>query len=133
MASERTQLPVAATAPDDVVAEGWAVRSAVAVAEELAALCEELARRLQRAAAPAGEAADPVARTRLAYLYGAALLDLAERDRPALLPDAVRSLSDALSLARRHVPERVVTIKPQLLRAEHSLALSRAVEEPHPR
>ena len=51
------------------------------------------------------------------------LLTLAERHKPSLLPHAVERLGDALSIARRHVPERVVTIKSQLYRAEHSLAM----------
>jgi hypothetical protein len=123
MSSER-DFPVELMARDDA-AWNWPDRSASAMADELATLCEALARRLQESDDAAPPPRDPLVHTRLAFVYGSALLTLAERDKPALLPDAVRCLSDALSLARRHAPERVVAIKPRLLRAEHSLAQQR--------
>ena len=69
------------------------------------------------------EAAELIERAKLNYMYGSTLLTLAERHKPSLLPHAVERLGDALSIARRHVPEHVVTIKSQLYRAEHSLAM----------
>jgi hypothetical protein len=123
MSSER-DFPVDLMARDDA-AWNWPEHSASALADELAALCAELAQRLRDGEGTQPAPRDPLVHTRLAFVYGSALLTLAERDKPALLPDAVRSLSDALALARRHAPERVVTIKPRLLRAEHSLAQQR--------
>lgn len=128
MSVENTRLPVDLVCCDDALAYGLGERSGADVAEELAALCEALAQRLQARPACEDAATDPRARLRMNFVYGTALLRLAERDGPALLPDAVRSLSDALSLARRHVPERVVTVKSQLLRAEHSLVLAQTAE-----
>jgi hypothetical protein len=113
----------AGDASDGDPAWTWPYRSAAVMAEQLAELCEQLARLLAAGIEPPSSQEDGIARSRLNYVYGSTLLTLAERDAPALLPAAVQRLGDALSLARRHAPERVVTIKSQLLRAEHSLAL----------
>jgi len=103
----------------------WPRRAAVALVDELTSLCEQLAAML-----PFGEqddedtpaaTADPPQTVTLHFVYGIALLELAERERPELLQRAVYCLGRALTLARRHVPERVVPIKMQLYRAEHAL------------
>ncbi len=129
MSSERHAFHAELIARDDEALWNWPWRSGAARAEELAQICEQLAAILEpdegagESAADDGIAADPVARAKLNYIYGSTLLTLAERDEPERLPDAVERLGHALSLARRHVPERVVVIKTQLYRAEHSLAM----------
>jgi len=103
----------------------WPRRAAMALVDELTSLCEQLAAVLpfgepsERAAASATE--DQPRTVTLHFVYGIALLELAERERPELLQRAVYCLGRALTLARRHVPERVVPIKMQLYRAEHAL------------
>jgi hypothetical protein len=106
----------------------WPARCVSALAEDLARICEQLAEQLRDGdGGPAGNgaalAADPAERATLNYLYGTALYSLAQRQAPDLLPQAVGRLDQALSLARQHAPERVVVIKSELYRAEHSLAL----------
>lgn len=102
---------------EEALAE-WPRRAAMALVEELASLCESLKPALGFAEAPA----ESVPRTvTLHFVYGIAMLELGERQRPELLEGAVDSLGRALSLARRHAPERVVPIKMQLYRAEHAL------------
>lgn len=106
----------------------WPARCVSALAEDLARICEQLAEQLREdAGEPVGNgtalAADPAERATLNYLYGTALYSLAQRQSPDLLPQAVGRLDQALSLARQHAPERVVVIKSELYRAEHSLAL----------
>ena len=128
MSSELHSYHAELIARDEEALWNWPRRSAAVMAEELALMCEQLAGLLRerREADAADRAEDPVQRTRLNYMYGSTLLTLAEREKPSLLPHAVERLGDALSLARRHVPERVVTIKSQLFRAEHSLAMLRS-------
>jgi hypothetical protein len=125
MSSERHSLHAELIARDEDALWNWPRRSAAVMAEELAQMCEQLAALLrhQREMNEADGMPDPVASAKLNYMYGSTLLTLAEREKPSLLPHAVERLGDALSLARRHVPERVVTIKSQLYRAEHSLAM----------
>jgi hypothetical protein len=106
----------------------WPTRCVSALAEDLARICEQLAEQLRDDdGEPHGSgtalAADPAERATLNYLYGSALYSLAQRQAPDLLPQAVGRLDQALSLARQHAPERVVVIKSELYRAEHSLAL----------
>jgi hypothetical protein len=122
MSSELHSYHAELIARDEDALWNWPRRSAAVMAEELAKMCEQLHSLLfdRNEAAPAN---DPVERAKLSYMYGSTLLTLAERQKPSLLPDAVQRLGDALSLARQHVPERVVTIKSQLYRAEHSLAM----------
>lgn len=102
----------------------WPRRAAIALVDELTSLCDQLAAMLtfgeEHEDSPA-EAEDPPQTVTLHFVYGIALLELAERERPELLQRAVYCLSRALTLARRHVPERVVPIKMQLYRAEHAL------------
>jgi len=103
----------------------WPRRAAMALVDELSSLCEQLAAML--AFGETGEREAPCANedsprtVTLHFVYGIALLELAERERPELLQRAVYCLGRALTLARRHVPERVVPIKMQLYRAEHAL------------
>lgn len=128
MSSELHAYHAELIARDEDALWNWPRRSAAIMAEELAQVCEQLAallRERREADAAVGGSLDPVERTKINYMYGSTLLTLAERQKPALLPHAVDRLGDALALARRHVPERVVVIKSQLLRAEHSLALLR--------
>lgn len=131
MSSERHALHAELIARDDEALWNWPLRFAVARAEDLVQICDQLAAMLNPAdavelsMAAFSVATDPVECAKLNYLYGSTLLTLAERDEPQRLPDAVATLGNALSLARRHVPERVVTIKSQLYRAEHSLAMRR--------
>ncbi len=103
----------------------WPRRAAMALVEDLASLCELLKPVLRSSDAPDAlprEAVDDAPRTMtLHFVYGIAMLELGERERPELLPGAVDSLGRALSLARRHTPEGVVPIKMQLYRAEHAL------------
>jgi hypothetical protein len=127
MSSELHSYHAELIARDEEALWNWPRRSAAVMAEELAYMCEQLAallRHEREVKDPEGRP-DPVATTKLNYMYGSTLLTLAEREKPSLLPHAVERLGDALSLARRHVPERVVTIKSQLFRAEHSLAMLR--------
>lgn len=117
--------------PSDLLASSvealseWPRRAAMALVEELASICESLKPALRSADAPdesLREAGDDAPRTMtLHFVYGIAMLELGERERPELLPGAVDSLGRALSLARRHTPEGVVPIKMQLYRAEHAL------------
>jgi len=133
MSSELHSYHAELIARDEDALWNWPRRSAAVMVDELAHMCEQL-HALLRDRDDTAPTSDPVERTKLSYMYGSTLLTLAERHKPALLPDAVKRLADALSLARRHVPERVVTIKSQLYRAEHSLAMlktSTAPEE-HP-
>jgi len=128
MSSELHAYHAELIARDEDALWNWPRRSGAIMAEELAQMCEQLAALLherRECDAEAGNGLDPVERTKISYMYGSTLLTLAERQKPALLPHAIDRLSDALSLARRHVPERVVVIKSQLLRAEHSLAMLR--------
>lgn len=131
MSSERHALHAELIARDDEALWNWPRRSGAARAEELAQICEQLAAILHpdygagESAADDSIAADPVERAKLNYVYGSTLLTLAERDEPERLPDAIERLGHALSLARLHVPERVVVIKTQLYRAEHSLAMQK--------
>lgn len=111
----------------------WPRHAATTPTADLASLCEPAAQTLL--SGEPGAAADddaPQALT-LQFVYGIALLELAERRRPAerpeLLQRAVHCLGRALTLARRHRPERVVPIKTQLYRAEHAL-VERAVALP---
>ena len=122
MSSERRALQAELIARDDEALWNWPWRWAAARAEELAQICDQLAA-IMKPDEKAGIGNDPVAWVKLNYLYGSTLLTLAERDEPERLPDAVAQLGNALSLARRHVPERVVAIKTQLYRAEHSLVM----------
>jgi hypothetical protein len=127
MSSELHAFHAELIARDDEALWNWPRRSAAVMAETLAQMCEQLAELLRHEReVGSGNGAfgvDPIERAKLNYMYGSTLLTLAEREKPALLPHAVERLGDALSLARRHVPERVVTIKSQLYRAEHSLAM----------
>src|SRR5262245_45541974 len=127
MSPERHALHDELNTRDEEALWDWPARSGTARAEELARICEQLAAILPDEKTDddvrRGIASDPVERAKLSYIYGATLLTIAERDDPQRLPDAVELLGRALSLARRHVPERVVTIKTQLYRAEHSLAM----------
>ena len=116
-------------ARDEDALWNWPRRSAAIRAEELASMCEQLAA-LLRDQRETEDAADLVERAKLNYMYGSTLLTLAERHKPSLLPHAVERLGDALSIARRHVPEHVVTIKSQLYRAEHSLAMMKTSTAP---
>lgn len=128
MSSERHAFHAELIARDEEALWNWPRRSAAVMAEELAQMCEQLAallRKARDAESVDGDGGDPVERAKLNYMYGSTLLTLAEREKPALLPHAIERLGDALSLARRHVPERVVAIKTQLYRAEHSLAILR--------
>ncbi|HTN50379.1 MAG TPA: hypothetical protein VMK32_13200 [Burkholderiaceae bacterium] len=129
MSSELHSFHAELIARDEDALWNWPRRSAAVMAEELANMCEQLAALLndRHEAAPAS---DPIERAKLNYMYGSTLLTLAERHKPSLLPHAVERLGDALSLARRHVPERVVTIKSQLYRAEHSLAMLKTSTAP---
>lgn len=112
-------------AASDEVLWDWPRRAAVALVDELTSMCEQLAALLpfgesgERGSPPANE--DQPRTVTLHFVYGSALLELAERERPELLQRAVYSLGRALTLARRLVPERVVPIKMQLYRAEHAL------------
>jgi hypothetical protein len=128
MSSELHSFHAELIARDEEALWNWPRRSAAIMAEELALMCEQLAGLLRRQGEAAeGEAEhDPIESAKLNYMYGSTLLTLAEREKPGLLPHAVERLGDALFLARRHVPERVVTIKSQLYRAEHSLAMLRS-------
>lgn len=123
-----TDLPrIDLLATSEEVLWDWPRRAAMAVVDELTSLCEQLAAMLPfgepgERDAPAAAAAEDQPRTvTLHFVYGIALLELAERERPELLQRAVYCLGRALTLARRHVPERVVPIKMQLYRAEHAL------------
>ena len=132
MSSERHSFHAELIARDEEALWNWPRRSAAVMAEELAQICEQLAALLrhQREVNEADGNSDPIASAKLNYMYGSTLLTLAEREKPSLLPHAVERLGDALSLARRHVPERVVAIKSQLYRAEHSLAMLKNSTEP---
>ena len=132
MSSERHSFHAELIARDEEALWNWPRRSAAVMAEELALMCEQLAALLrhQREVNEADGKADPIASAKLNYMYGSTLLTLAEREKPSLLPHAVERLGDALSLARRHVPERVVAIKSQLYRAEHSLAMLKSSTAP---
>jgi len=127
MSSELHPFHAELIARDDEALWNWPRRSAAVMAETLAQICEQLAEllRYEREVGSGNGAfgVDPIERAKLNYMYGSTLLTLAEREKPALLPHAIERLGDALSLARRHVPERVVAIKSQLYRAEHSLAM----------
>lgn len=110
----------------------WPRRAAMALVDELASICESLQPALRSADAPeellSREPGDDAPRAMaLHFVYGIAMLELGERERPELLPGAVDSLGRALSLARRHTPEGVVPIKMQLYRAEHALVERGAV------
>jgi hypothetical protein len=135
MSSELHKYHAELIARDDEALWNWPRRATAVMVEELASMCEQLAGLLRerREADSADRDADPVQRTRLNYMYGSTLLTLAEREKPALLPHAVERLGDALSLARRHAPERVVQIKSQLFRAEHSLAILKGSTAPEER
>jgi hypothetical protein len=137
MNSERHAYHAELIASDEEALWNWPRRSAAVMAEELALMCEQLAELLRHEReVEAGNGAigvDPIERAKLNYMYGSTLLTLAEREKPSLLPHAVERLGDALALARRHVPERVVTIKTQLYRAEHSLAMLRTATAPEER
>ena len=139
MNSERHALHAELIARDEDALWNWPRRSAAVMAEHLAQMCEQLAEllRYEREVEPGNGAigVDPIECAKLNYMYGSTLLTLAEREKPSLLPHAVERLGNALQLARRHVPERVVTIKTQLYRAEHSLAMLRTstASEEHPR
>ena len=132
MSSERHSFHAELIARDEEALWNWPRRSAAVMAEELAQMCEQLAALLrhQREVNEADGTPDPIASAKLNYMYGSTLLTLAEREKPSLLPHAVARLGDALSLARRHVPERVVAIKSQLYRAEHSLAMLKSSTAP---
>lgn len=132
MSSERHSFHAELIARDEEALWNWPRRSAAVMAEELAQMCEQLAALLrhQREVNEADGNPDPIASAKLNYMYGSTLLTLAEREKPSLLPHAVERLGDALSLARRHVPERVVAIKSQLYRAEHSLAMLKSSTAP---
>jgi hypothetical protein len=126
MSSELHSYHAELIARDDEALWNWPRRSAAVMAEELAHLCEQLASLLHQRRDGDSRESDPVERAKLSYMYGSTLLTLGEREKPSLLPHAVERLGDALSIARRHAPERVVAIKTQLLRAEHSLAMLRS-------
>ncbi len=132
MSSERHSFHAELIARDEEALWNWPRRSAAVMAEELALMCEQLAALLrhQREVNEADGKPDPIASAKLNYMYGSTLLTLAEREKPSLLPHAIERLGDALSLARRHVPERVVAIKSQLYRAEHSLAMLKSSTAP---
>lgn len=122
----KTDLPrIDLLAASEEVLWDWPRRAAMALVDELTLMCEQLAALL-----PFGEsgerdvpsaAEDQPQTVTLHFVYGIALLELAERERPELLQRSVYCLGRALTLARRHVPERVVPIKMQLYRAEHAL------------
>jgi hypothetical protein len=57
----------------------------------------------------------------LKHRYGSALLKLAEGRNAELASEAASRLSSALSLARKHMPVGVATIKLELFRAEHTV------------
>jgi hypothetical protein len=134
MSSELHSYHAELIARDDEALWNWPRRSAAVMAEELALMCEQLATLwCERREAETESDADPLRRTRLCYMYGSTLLTLAEREKPALLPHAVERLGDALSLARLYAPERVVQIKTQLFRAEHSLAMLKNSTSPDER
>ena len=106
----------------------WPRRAAMALVDDLASCCDQLAALLPFGdpGEAAGTADDHPRSLTLHFVYGSALLELAEREHPELLHRAVYCLGRALTLARRHVPERVVPIKMQLYRAEHALVEHRA-------
>ena len=58
----------------------------------------------------------------LKYGYGWTLLELAAGSNAELATEAATRLSSALSLARKHVPVGVASIKYELFRAEHTVA-----------
>jgi len=64
-------------------------------------------------------------RVHLHDAHGRALLQLAEEDDVELASAAAHRLATALTLARQHIPERVASIKLELCRAEHVIALQR--------
>ena len=61
----------------------------------------------------------------LKHNHGVALLKLAEDTNAELAAEAASALSSALALARKHMPVGVVSIKYELLRAEHTVATLR--------
>ena len=69
--------------------------------------------------------ASPLERVHLHDAHGRALLQLAEEDDVELASAAAHRLATALSLARRHIPERVAAIKLELCRAEHVVTVQR--------
>jgi hypothetical protein len=71
---------------------------------------------------------DAVERVHLHDAHGRALLQLADDDDVETVSAAAHRLATALSLARRHIPERVAGIKLELCRAEHAIALQRNPE-----
>lgn len=61
----------------------------------------------------------------LEHQYGLALLRLAGDSNEHLASEAAARLSNALSLARKHMPVGVVSIKYELFRAEHTVTTLR--------
>jgi hypothetical protein len=59
---------------------------------------------------------------KLKHGYGCALLELAAGSNMELATEAAARLSSALSLARKHMPVGVASIKYELFRAEHTVA-----------
>ena len=116
----------------DEALRNWPVQHGYAMAEELAALCEQLARLMRSvgkaqiaAMLPPAASADPVDNVHLNFVCGSTLLTLAEQDADQFASAAVDRLADALMLARRHLPAEVPAIKGQLCRAEHMVAVGR--------
>jgi hypothetical protein len=61
----------------------------------------------------------------LKHQFGIALLKLANETNAELAAEAAARLSTALSLARKHMPVGVASIKLELFRAEHTVATLR--------
>ena len=70
---------------------------------------------------------------KLKHGYGRALLELAAGSNMELASEAATRLSSALSLARKHMPVGVASIKYELFRAEHTVAQLRGTRRNQPR
>lgn len=114
----------------DEALRNWPAQHGYAMAEELAALCEQLARLMQSAdpaqidsELPEPESNDPVESVRRNFVYGSTLLALAQKTNEHFAAVAAARLASALALARRFLPQEIPAIKLQLCRAEHLVAL----------
>jgi len=77
-------------------------------------------------------AATVLERVHVHHAHGRTLLRLADGSDVELAAAAASRLASALSLARRHAPERVAGIKLELCRAEHVIAVRQMQSAAHP-
>lgn len=99
----------------------------LALGRKVALQCATEAFRYAEAAAARAEA-DARELLQLKHQYGLALLRLAEDTNAELAAEAASRLSTALSLARKHMPVGVASIKLELFRAEHTVTTLRGAD-----